>query len=63
MTIHTPPWCLHWDRDGELAVGDRQDLLITLVVREHERAPGGIPPGPEFRCVFNEQALPMGTRP
>ncbi len=34
MTISTPPWCLHWDRDGELAAGDREDLLITLVVRE-----------------------------
>ncbi len=63
MTIHTPPWCLHCDRDGELAAGDRQDLLITLVVRGHGMAPGGIPPGPEFRCFFNEQALLMGTRP
>jgi hypothetical protein len=29
-----PPWCLHWAHDGELAQGDRQDLLQTLV--EHD---------------------------
>lgn len=38
MTISTPPWCLHWGRDGELAAGDRQDLLSALVFRERGMA-------------------------
>ena len=34
MSAATPPWCLHWGRDGELDSRDRQDLLETLVVEE-----------------------------
>ena len=34
MTIHTPPWCLHWSSDGELMGPDRQDLLMRIVVQE-----------------------------
>ena len=34
MSAATPPWCLHWGRDGELDSRDRQDLLETLVVKE-----------------------------
>ena len=34
MSAVTPPWCLHWGRDGELDSRDRQDLLDTLVVQE-----------------------------
>ena len=34
MSADTPPWCLHWGRDGELDSRDRQDLLETLVVKE-----------------------------
>jgi hypothetical protein len=34
MTIHTPPWCLHWSSNGELTGPDRQDLLMRIVVQE-----------------------------
>ena len=34
MTIHTPPWCLHWSSDGELTGPDRRDLLMRIVVQE-----------------------------
>jgi hypothetical protein len=34
MSAVTPPWCLHWARDGELDSRDRQDVLDTLVVQE-----------------------------
>ncbi len=34
MSAVTPPWCLHWARDGELDSRDRQDVLETLVVQE-----------------------------
>lgn len=36
MNQRTPPWCLHWGRDGELAQGDRLDLLRMLVSHDHQ---------------------------
>lgn len=34
MTQPIPLWCLHWSRDGELAPGDRLDLLHALVLQD-----------------------------
>lgn len=34
MNHPLPPWCLHWSSDGELTLGDRQDLLQRLAVHE-----------------------------
>jgi hypothetical protein len=36
MNQRTPPWCLHWGRDGELAQGDRLDLLRMLVSHDQQ---------------------------
>jgi hypothetical protein len=30
MNNSAPPWCLHWDFDGELARADRDDLEQVL---------------------------------
>lgn len=34
MTSPTPPWSLHWNRDGELTQPDREDLLRRIVGQE-----------------------------
>lgn len=36
MNQRTPPWCLHWGRDGELAQGDRLDLLRMLMSHDQQ---------------------------
>jgi hypothetical protein len=36
------PWCLHWDRDGELVQSDRHEQHSDHKVR-HKRA--GVPAG------------------
>lgn len=54
MSAVTPPWCLHWGRDGELDSRDRQDVLDALLVQEqglarlllHQALPGALPPRP-----------------
>lgn len=54
MSAVTPPWCLHWGRDGELDSRDRQDVLDALLVQEqglarlllHQARPGALPPRP-----------------
>ena len=38
MSHPISPWCLHWGRDGELAQGDRQDLLESLVLEDNRLA-------------------------
>lgn len=38
MSHPISPWCLHWDRDGELAQSDRQDLLQSLVLTDNSLA-------------------------
>jgi len=36
MNQRTPPWCLHWGRDGEPAQGDRLDLLRMLMSHDQQ---------------------------
>ena len=36
MTHPALPWCLQWDFDGELAMGDRNDLVQLLLSSERE---------------------------
>jgi hypothetical protein len=36
MNQRTPPWCLHWGRDGELAQGDRLDLFRMLMSHDQQ---------------------------
>jgi hypothetical protein len=38
MSQLTPPWCLHWGSDGELAQSDRSDLLLSLASQENSVA-------------------------
>lgn len=48
MTRHpAPPWCLHWNSDGELIGADRQDLLATISLQESgpvRTRPDSMPP-------------------
>lgn len=37
MSHRISPWCLHWERDGELEISDRQDLFLTLTSSEAGR--------------------------
>lgn len=38
MSHPISPWCLHWGRDGELALSDRRDLLESLVLADNRLA-------------------------
>lgn len=34
MSRGNPPWCLRWNRDGELVPSDRRDVLDALIGAE-----------------------------
>ncbi len=42
VTTPLSPWCLHWDRDGELQESDRRELFRTLALHERGLARQGL---------------------
>jgi hypothetical protein len=42
VTTPLSPWCLHWDRDGELQESDHRELFRTLALHERGLARQGL---------------------